>query len=198
MEKRKSNNRKNFVWRTLLLILVSLVLGINVYHWNAKSILGNSLPMPFGYGISVILSGSMEPILYVDDLVLIKETTDVEVGDIIVYQRNGELIIHRIIEIDRENLLTQGDANNVADAPILRSSVKGKMVAHVPWIGKVVLILKTPAGIICMLLLAFILVELSYKQERKDDDAQLEYIKTEIRRLKSEQEKLGEKRGSIN
>ena len=72
------------ILRTLFLIVVSLVLGINIYSWNAKSLTGNVLPMPFGYGGAVVLSGSMEPTIAVDELIIVKAEDGYEVGDIVV------------------------------------------------------------------------------------------------------------------
>ena len=59
--------------RSALLIFVSLIVGVNIYLWNAQSLMGNALPMPFGYGAAVVLSGSMEPTFSTGDLILVKE-----------------------------------------------------------------------------------------------------------------------------
>lgn len=183
---KKKLSLRNTALRTVLFVIISLVLGVSIYRWNAKSLMGNELPMPFGYGISVVLSGSMEPVLSVDDLVFIRKTQDVEVGDIIVYQSGHQLIIHRVIETDGDTFLTKGDANNVADEPVNRSSVKGVMVGSIPFIGKIVRVLKMPAGSIGVLAAAFVLAELSYRREQRQDDEELEQMKEEIRRLKNE------------
>jgi hypothetical protein len=66
------------------------------------------------------------------------------VGDIIVYQKEDQLIIHRVVSMDGTTLVTQGDANNVADEPIDISSVKGKMVSRIPVLGGLIRDLKTP------------------------------------------------------
>jgi signal peptidase len=181
---------KNFLYdlgRTLLLVLISLTLGVNVYLWNAKRLVGNALPTPFGYGISVVLSGSMEPTLSVHDLVLIRETPAVETGDVVVYQSENELIIHRVISVGEDTLITQGDANSSADEPISRSAVKGVLVASVPHVGILVLALKNPVVVILLLAAAFLLMELSYRKEKRSDDRELEEIKAEIHRLQREQ-----------
>jgi signal peptidase len=181
---------KNFLYdlgRTLLLVLISLTLGVNVYLWNAKRLVGNALPTPFGYGISVVLSGSMEPTLSVHDLVLIRETQAVETGDVVVYQNENELIIHRVISVGENTLITQGDANSSTDEPISRSAVKGVLVASVPRVGILALALKKPVVVILLLAAAFLLMELSYRKERRSDDRELEEIKAEIRRLQREQ-----------
>jgi signal peptidase len=192
MRRQANGHNANRSWiavalRTVLLILLAVLLGVKLYAWNAKSLVGNSMPMPFGYGVSVVLSGSMEPNLSVNDLVIIKETQDVNVGDVIVYERNGELIIHRVLSVDGETIITQGDANNIADEPFDVSSVRGKMIASFPAVGGLVRILKTPAGTIVLLAAAIILIELSYRHQRKEDD-EIKEIKEEIRRLKEEKE----------
>jgi signal peptidase len=173
--------------RTLLLALISLTLGVNVYLWNAKRLVGNALPTPFGYGVSVVLSGSMEPTLSVHDLVLIRETPAVKAGDVVVYQSENELIIHRVISVGEDTLITQGDANSSADEPISHGAVKGVLVASVPHVGILVLALKNPVVVILLLAAAFLLMELSYRKEKRSDDRELEEIKAEIHRLQREQ-----------
>jgi signal peptidase len=166
-----------------LIFLLALLLGVKLYTWNAASLVGNSMPMPFGYGASVVLSGSMEPVLSVNDLVILKETQDVEIGDVIVYESGSELIIHRVQSVDGDTITTKGDANNIADEPFDRSFVRGKMIASFPAVGGLVRTLKTPAGTVVLLAAAFLLLELSYRRESVEDD-EIRELKDEIRRLK--------------
>ena len=86
--------------RILLFVIISLIIGLSVYRWNAERLAGNAMPMPFGFGMSVVLSGSMEPELSVNDLIIIAESDSYETGDTVVYQSQGDLIIHKIIETD--------------------------------------------------------------------------------------------------
>ena len=65
--------QKHPVVRGLLLAVLAAVFGINVYALNAARLAGNQVPMPFGVGASVVLSGSMEPTLSVGDLLLLKQ-----------------------------------------------------------------------------------------------------------------------------
>ena len=60
------------VLRWLLIVVCGLILGVNVYLANANSLVGNQLPMPFGYGAAVVLSGSMEPEFSEGDLIIVK------------------------------------------------------------------------------------------------------------------------------
>lgn len=191
MKKRsiKKKDSTNFIRRVILAAL-GIVLGINVYLANANTLLGNQLPMPLGYGAAVVLSGSMEPTFSKDDLIFVKETDELNVGDIVVYQSGNELIVHRIVNIDGDMMVTQGDANNAADPAFEKSAVKGVVIGWIPQVGMLVNILKTPAGIILILVSAFLLVELSFQKQKDKDEQELDAIKEEIRRLKKEQEEL--------
>lgn len=174
------------VGRVLLLAMISLLIGSRLYSWNARTLVGNAMPMPFGYGLSVVLSGSMEPTLSVNDLVIVHAQDTYETGDIVVYQSGSILVIHRIIALEDGTAITQGDANNAADHPIVLSDIKGKAVAQVPMVGAVGLFLKTPAGFLLVLLAAVALFEVPNWKERKKAADERERIKEEIKRLKGE------------
>lgn len=176
------------VARILALACVGVFLGFNIYSWNAKSLTGNVLPMPFGIGTAVVLSGSMEPTLSVDDLIIVKQQDDYKVDDIVVYQSGGMLVVHRIISIQDNMVVTQGDANNTADAEMEISLIKGKMVGQVKNVGSLVRLMKSPLVSIGLLAGVVVLLERSYRKERRQGDDELEKIKEEIRRLKAEQE----------
>ena len=173
--------------RTLFLVAVALVLGVNVYLWNARSLMGNALPMPFGYGAAVVLSGSMEPTFSTGDLILVKEQEEFRVDDIVVFQTGNVLVVHRITEIDGETAVTRGDANNVEDAPIQLSAIKGTVFGHIPHVGALVRLLKTPAVTFGLVAAAILMVEMSFRKEKEKGDNELERIKEEIRKLKEEQ-----------
>lgn len=176
------------ILRTLLIIFVSLVVGFNLYTWNAQSLMGNTLPMPFGYGAAVVLTGSMEPTIHVNDVILVAEQPTYAENEIAVYQSGSILVVHRILDITDGMVTTKGDANNAPDAPIELSAVKGKVVGVIPGVGGIVKILKTPTATAIMLVGAVLLLESSFRKEKKKGDDQLEKIKEEIRKLKDEQQ----------
>lgn len=178
----------NSILRPLLIVVVGLVVGVRFYSWNARSLTGNMLPMPFGYGSAVVLSGSMEPAIMVDELILVKAQESYETGDVVVYQNGRLLVVHRIVAMDDETITTRGDANNTEDAPITLSQVKGRVIGHVPYVGALVRLLKTPAATILLIAGAVLAVELPYRKEKEKKNQELEQIKAEIRRLKEEQE----------
>lgn len=169
--------------RHALLIFLGLLLGVNVYLLNARNIAGNQLPMPFGIGAAVVQSGSMEPTYYKGDLLFVKAQSDYSAGDIVVYQSEGILVVHRVIEIDGGTVTTQGDANNVPDKPFDVSSIKGSVVGRIPGVGYVIDFLKTPLGILLLVGCAMLLVELSFRREKKAEQARKAQ---RIRRLRGE------------
>lgn len=182
----KKDFNKKIVFRYIVLSFIGIVLGLCIYTQNAKGLVRDEMPMPFGYGMSVVLSGSMEDRLSVDDLVIIKATDHFVVNDIVLYQDGDNLVIHRIIEIDGDTVITKGDANNVADEPINKSQIKGVLVYDIAGIGAAVNILKQPVSIIIILVAPLLLTELSYRKEKENDTEELDEIKKMIEELKKD------------
>ena len=189
-QKEKPEKEKLKTWfRRIALAFLGMFLGVELYFANAKGILGNELPMPFGFGTAVVLSGSMEPTLEVDDLIIVKQKNDVDVGDVVVYQSGRSLVVHRIVRFDDDMVITKGDANGAEDKPFEKNLIKGVMIARIPHVGRLFRMLKTPIGGIAALALAIFLTEFSYRKQQETDDDEIEAIKEEIRRLKEEKKK---------
>ena len=187
-QSRSSKEKRKTDWNTclrrLVLIFLGLFVGIRLYYANAKGIMGNELPMPFGVGVANVLSGSMEPTFSKGTLLFIRKKDQVDVGDIVVYQSGKHLVVHRIIEIQGDTVTTQGDANNAADPPFDRSEIRGVVVWWIPRIGDVIGKLRSPAGIIVILACVFLLTEASFRVQEKEDDEELDNIRNEIKKLK--------------
>ncbi len=173
--------------RLPLLALLAAIVGINVYTWNASRVAGNAVPMPFGVGAAVVLSGSMEPEISVGDLLIVAERKSYEVGDVVVYQDGRMAVTHRIVAITEDEVITKGDANNTEDAPITVEQIKGEVVLAIPHAGYAVNAIKTPLGTLCILALAIFLLERSFRAKKQRDTAELAAIKVEIEKLKQEQ-----------
>ena len=173
--------------RILVIVFVSLVVGVNLYSWNARSLMGNALPMPMGYGAAVVLTGSMEPTIMADDLIIVAKKADYAVDEVVVYQSGSILVVHRIIDITDGMVTTQGDANSAADEAVEMTAIKGKVIATVPMLGNLARLLKTPAATIVLLAGAVVMLEASFRKEKQKSDDNIEKIKAEIRRLKEEQ-----------
>ncbi len=184
--KKTTNNKARNFWRRLLLVAAGLLFGVNVYYWNAGILGGNALPMPFGIGSAVVMSGSMEPTLSVNDLVYIREADEYAVGDVVVYQSGNDLIIHEIVDITGDLITTKGEANNTADEPISRIYIKGRMVLAIPYVGAAVQFVKSLPGTILLLGAAILLIELSWNREKTGKEKEMDAIKAEIRLLQKE------------
>ena len=185
--KKPTKQTKRLILRIIVMVIAGIFLGTQIYSWNAKSLGGDAMPMPLGFGVSIVLTGSMEPELSANDLIFVRQMDSYECRDVVVFQSYGSLIVHRIIDIDGETVITQGDANDTADDPIKLEEIKGEVVGRIPYVGAVLRFLKTPIGIILVLGAALLLLELSFKKEKKESEQDLEPIKEEIRRLLAEQ-----------
>ncbi len=186
----KKTNKKtvNMIIRGVVILIASVFIGIQFYNWNARNVAGDNMPMPFGFGVSVVLSGSMEPALSVDDVLVVKSQKEYFVDDMVVFNDHGTLVVHRIISIVDGEITTKGDANDSADEAITAEVIKGKVVKVIPSAGKLLNTVRSPIVVILVLGAAILLMELSFKKEKKDSEADLEPIKEEIRRLLAEQE----------
>lgn len=88
--------------------------------------------------MNVVVSGSMEPVLYRGDIVIIDSNPGtVQIGDIIVYKATwfNQPVIHRVIKIGQDQtgntvVLTKGDNNPAPDpAPVYTSQIVSKVVS---------------------------------------------------------------------
>ncbi len=176
--------------RFLPLVLAAFLLGISIYNINAKLLLGDPLPMPFGIGTSVVVSGSMEPELSVYDLIIVKETEELKDRQVVVYQSGKSLVVHRIVGFDGEDsIITRGDANDADDDPVKREAVKGEVVLAIPLVGALIAVLKHPIVTLGLLGVAIWLMERSFKKEKAKERSELEQLKEEIRSLSDQLKK---------
>ncbi len=110
--------------------------------------------MLFGLHPYVVLSGSMEPALRTGSVAYVRsiEPEDVEVGDIITFSIDSDTVAtHRVVEIvgsgSSLSFRTKGDANNVEDSALVRSSqLVGKAVFSIPELGRLLEYIHTPKG----------------------------------------------------
>ena len=80
------NKRLTGIISRIAVILFTIIAGVGIYLFNAQTIAGNPMPMPFGVGAAVVLSGSMEPEFSAGDLIVFVEADDYAINDIVVYQ----------------------------------------------------------------------------------------------------------------
>jgi signal peptidase len=184
MKRRTAKKTLKTAIRIALLVLAALVVGLNVYGINASRLAGDPVPMPFGIGAAVVLSGSMEPEISVGDLLIVVARDHYALRDVVVYQDGRMAVTHRIVAFTEEGIVTRGDANNVDDRPIAPEQIKGEVVCAIPLVGYAVNGVKSPLGTLCVLGLAIFLLERSFRAERQKDAEEMETIRAEIERLK--------------
>lgn len=156
-------------------LFLALLLGCNLYMLGLKHLGGVEYPDIFGYTVAVIASGSMEPALQVDDLIFSHAQPAYQTGDIITFRTQTSLTTHRILAVTEAGYLTKGDANNAADPdPVPPEAVLGRVVGRIPSVGKGIAFLRTPLGMLLMVLAAFVLIELPFFLQKRSPQANQE------------------------
>lgn len=112
----------------ILIFIVFICLIFVVYSTIQLKVLNKEYTDYFGYTYFEILTGSMKEEIDVNDYVFVKITKDVKKDDIISFYSDDKVVTHRVIEINDKEVITQGDANNVADLPITKKDIIGKVV----------------------------------------------------------------------
>lgn len=188
-------NRNKIVFLSVALAVVLFLAGVSIFS-VAERANGNTLPMPFGVGVAVIQTGSMEPNIPTGSLVVIIPDSSYEVDEVVAFQTEKGKIhtVHRIVAIDGDIITTCGDANDGSNDPAFNVSlIKGKVVLTIPWWGYFTNAMKHPVVIIFVAALAALLLVLSMRSDntKEKDEQDVERIKAEIERLKAQQEGNG-------
>lgn len=172
-------------------VLLIAVCGFATYVNIVDEKMVGAIPVP-----KVVLSASMETIhkkntnltangitnqFSAFDIILLHELPaeeDLKVFDIVAYEKDGEIIVHRIVAIEEKNYLhpneryfvLQGDAVGKNDSfPVLYSQMRGiYRDQRVPFVGSFVCFMQSPAGYMCVLLVVLTMF-LTPIMERKID-----------------------------
>ena len=101
---------------------------IKVFYFLIILYLVIYIPLLWGYKPLVVVSGSMEPILKVGGILYYKniDLKDFKKEDILVYKTPNHIVSHRIVDINKGNFITKGDANNNIDGVINRFKILGR------------------------------------------------------------------------
>lgn len=129
-----------------------VLLAANLYVLAAQR-LGTEDPALLGLRSAVVLTGSMSGIIEPDDLVVTHEEASYDAGDIIMFRSGSHTVTHRITAVTAEGYRTRGDANNTEDAAVTPpEDVLGRVVLVLPGVGGAVRFLRTPLGMLCLVL----------------------------------------------
>ena len=166
---------KVFNVAAIALILVSVFVLLSVVLTPAGQV-----PQVLGYSVFRVMTGSMEPEIREDSLLVVQKTPpeDIAPGDVISFfspdpMLEGAVNTHRVVRIEKENgriqFITKGDANVIEDTyPVDASALVGRAVFKSYGLGRVVSLLANPLvfGIIILLPLLIILLMNLYRAVR--------------------------------
>lgn len=160
-------------------------------------------PNVFGYSAFRVLTGSMEPAIETDSLILVRRIAPSEVkkDDIISFyskdpSHGGAVNTHRVISVEQDGELwyytTKGDANQIADKYIVTSNeLIGKVIFTSHPLGIFVRLLANPLVFIPVILIPLFVillsnlirtVRLAQKMAKEEEEAAVREALEEIRK----------------
>ncbi len=168
-QEKKSVLKKIFdvVYYVVIVAIILLSLFYTFFTLTTK----DGVTSFFGYILTSVESGSMTGTFEVDDVILTKEVDlqDVQKGDIISFYyfepnyKQKIIVTHRVIEVQPNRFITQGDvANKNNSIDQVESVPHGDVISKytgikIPGLGKVTDFLKTSTGFFCCILIPIFL-----------------------------------------
>ena len=153
MTEKRDNKTLKFL--SNILFTVFMIVMVFLIFITAQSRLTGMEPSLFGNRLYVVDSGSMEPALKINSLIVVNEKSPdiINTGDILTYYGAGDKVrvTHRVVEVgpNQEYFITQGDANNTKDSmPVERQSVIGTVTLSIPYVGYAFRFLSSKQGIV--------------------------------------------------
>lgn len=119
----------------VILVLMVLYIGGTLY---LRNITGNPQASIFGVTTHLVISDSMEPNIYKGDILVVKKSNTYDIGDVITYiDDSGRSITHRVIAVEIDGYVTQGDNNSWRDPGTIRpNQIIGKVILRIPGGGE--------------------------------------------------------------
>jgi signal peptidase I len=149
-------------------MVFGIILVVSVYTGIQTKVLGKSYTDFFGLSLFEVQTGSMKEAIDAGDWIIVKQTRDVRVNDIVTYELSGEYITHRVVEAYSNAYVTKGDANNAKDNPINKNQVIGKVIKVLPNFGVVRKILFNPLVFLTLILTLF-LINISFDKGKSEE-----------------------------
>lgn len=129
-----------------------------------------------GLRLCPVQSGSMEPEIPTYSMCLISTRYDYDTlteGDVIVYDRPYDhmQVVHRIIAVLPDGIITKGDANPVDDGILLtEGDIYGIYLGHIPGVGRLANIIRSPVGIVVILAIVVLLLVSDARPQKRSKD----------------------------
>ena len=117
--------------RALVHVFSAVVTGITILAAAAALLIW--LLRIAGTEVYIVRSASMEPALSAGDLAVVdRRLSEPEIGDIIAYTLEDNVVAHRVCAASSAGFQTRGDANDAADAGLVdRSRVIGTVIGRI-------------------------------------------------------------------
>lgn len=195
---RKSRVGVGTILGIILCIILIPALIVNITLIVKSFLYPEEVPSFMGYKPFIVLTGSMEPVFYSGDLVMVKEVEaeSLQVGDVIAFREGTAVITHRIVQVEGEKdklrFVTKGDNNNVNDRrPVTVEQLEGIYLYRISKLGNFAMFMQTPVGMalfIALPLLLFILYDILRRtlferkkaQRTKELEAELESMRQQL------------------
>ena len=173
------------------IMIIAVIVAVLIFWYGLMFAFGTEYP------ILAVASGSMEPVLYKGDLIVVEGIQNVSniyvasadsdpPGEILVYQGTTELIVHRAIDkrvVDgRYVFILHGDANwEGANEHVKEDRIVGRYIGvKVPWLGNIALFFvdfEVKVAFISLWIVLLILIEVAplvrKRMKRGDNEASL-------------------------
>ena len=191
------------IFKTILAITLASVVILATQTLINK----DKIPSIMGVEVLQVVSESMKGTLNINDVIIAKkvDVKSLNVGDIIVFKKDGAVITHRITNIvkryDKLEFETKGDANNTPDkGTVKEENIEGKYICTIKYIGNILKFIKTPIGLTLVVTIPIITMLFVIMKERKATELKairrekrlkydIEYEKLEKAQKQEEQDK---------
>lgn len=181
--KHKKRNKKIVKFVILITLMILFIVNVILSIEEKTHV--------FGIYMFNIVSESMEPTFYKDDLAIVKscDVEELKIGDIITFQQEDRIISHRILDITRKKgektFITKGDHNEVEDPePVDTQNIYGKVVFVIPKIGKIVNYIQTVRGFMNVCILIVIICIIVNFRDKTINNRKIKRKKYEIKKLR--------------
>lgn len=188
---------------SIVIIVVALVILVSAVFTRSGDV-----PKVMGHSFMKVLTGSMEPEIKADSIVVTKEVAaeEIQVGDVISYysadpELYGMPVTHRVTDIKKVDgkfyFTTKGDVNVLEDKnPVMADDVIGKVVFSSHFLGLLVKWITKPYVFFPLVIIPLLIIVvsnvrgtiLSARQIAKEEEEEaVRRIMEEIKRKKEEE-----------
>ncbi len=170
----KKKKRVKIVISSVLLIGILI---LDLYHFMCIKVWKKSLATVNGYALLEVISSSMSPTIEKGDYILIhtKEKSYHKNDIITFYDKDRNLVTHRIVSVSKDGVITKGDFNRVDDSLTVYSDIVGKYVFKIPSGGKIGRFLRKPAVMILVIIILFSFAYITVPDDQKQFQSSREY-----------------------